>query len=100
MQHSIELKVKSIEHLEGEKHLVDKLSRGGRVAECYHLHDVDQYPVTDKPGQYVHQIEADRIKPGNIKSSLFFSLTSLGRLISTYIFSHCCKMLCKIKVFY
>ena len=54
--------------------LVDKLSseeRPGGV-QCYHLHYVDQYPVTDKPGQNVHQIEADRVKPENIK--LQFSL--------------------------
>ena len=79
MQHSIELKVKSIEHLEGEKHLVDKLSRGGRVAECYHLHDVDQYPVTDKPGQYVHQIEADGITPGNILENIYRFLFNKSR---------------------
>ena len=32
---------------------------------CYvcHLHYVDQYPVTNKPGQNVHQIETNRINP-------------------------------------
>ena len=32
---------------------------------CYHLHYVDQYPVTDEPGQDVDQVEANRIHPEN-----------------------------------